>query len=265
MSLLVSLLLPSLGKARSEAILSVCLSQQHQQYIPLISFCNDRKGAPPAGYGDAVTGLTGDPFSSTDPYRWIYCGMTQVWAKGYFDDYKICIDPGFVNHVDELAQNWQSVNLIQPVSANNQFYRLQPLGNDCNGIISWGNPTSPGYITGTYTLNLSDPDTYNWPYSEVQKFPNEKYPNAAIMLCSQSVHNFNQLTPGMPWYLLKNWDSHNRENENCMYTDGQAKRLTGVPGYVNNVYYDGSWTWQVSATDCFYGAWYWWPFANNQR
>lgn len=260
---MIALLLPSLGKSRDEAKLAVCLGQQHQMYVALTAFTMDRKGQPPIGGGDALTCLTGDPSSSTDPYRWVYSGMAQVWAARYFTDLKLVICPGFNNRVDELAAGWQAVNVIQPGDVN-LLSKLSPIGGVVNGIYSWGAPVPPGYLLGTYTLNLWDPDTYNWPYSQSKQFPLTKYPNNALMMCSQSINNFQQ-SPSGPWYLQHKWDSHERENAGCMYRDGMGKRLRGVKEYASTLYANSDWTWQVSATDCSYGLFYWWPFANEQR
>ena len=259
---MVALLLPSLGKARDDSKLSVCLSQEHQQYIALTGYTLDRKNKPPIGGGDGLTCLTGDPFSSIDPYRWVYSGMAQVWAAGYFKDLNLLICPGFVNRVDEMAAGWQGVNVVQPEGVS-LLGRLSPVGNLMHGIYNWGNPVSPGYLAGAYTLNLCDPDTYNWPYAQMKTFPMDKYPFNALMMCSQSVNNFQQ--PTAPWYLQHKWDSHARENSACLYSDGMAKRLRGVKEYAAALYTNSDWTWQVSATDCSQGLFYWWPQANAQR
>lgn len=261
---MVALLMPAISKARDEAKLVVCLSQQHGLFFSLTTFCNDNRDHPPIGYGDGLTGLTGDPSSSTDPYRWVYTGFGQLWAQGYIENRKLMIDPGFVNHIDENAMGWQAVNVVQPNGDLSMFDGLQPFGWKTNGIVGWRFPTSPGYRGGTYTLNLADPDTYNWPYAQSEFFPLRKYPFNAMMLCAQSTFN-KQQNSSQPWYLMRKSDCHNRENMNCTYGDGAGKRMNGVREYVAQVYDIGDWTWQVSSTDNAQGQFYWWPWANAQR
>ena len=86
-----------------------------------------------------------------------------------------------------------------------------------------------------------------------------------MMMCTQTIYNWNQANFSLvtgPAYLMHRADSHNRENENCTYSDGVGKRLSGVSGFSNQLYQNTSWTWQLSGTQNTGG--FWWTFADSQ-
>jgi prepilin-type N-terminal cleavage/methylation domain-containing protein len=50
-AVLIAVLLPALGKARSQALLTVCMSNEKQLVAALMMYCNDNRGCFPGGPG----------------------------------------------------------------------------------------------------------------------------------------------------------------------------------------------------------------------
>ncbi|MHC4884551.1 MAG: type II secretion system protein [Planctomycetota bacterium] len=172
-SVLAGLLLPALNKAMDQAQLISCLNQHKQSYLALSLFADDHEGKPPLGGMDGLTGL---PYTGSDPrYGWYYTGMAQVWAQGYFEDLDLLVDPGFENHVDEIAAGWGTKRVIQPGGDRSLLEDLVGRQNGANsdGDIKWS-PVN-GRHSGTYSLNLLEVTNQISP-PKITRFP----PNSSL-------------------------------------------------------------------------------------
>ncbi len=256
-AILAALLLPALTNARERAKLTACLSNHRQNYIALLSFCDDRDGEPPPMNEDSCNNLTSTLYAGTDPrYGWYYTGMAQVWAQDYLGSLEMLVCPGFENHVDEVAEAWQLKYVIQPGGNRTLLKQLQTKGaTNADGLVYWA--SAQGYRGGTYSLNIYDPAAINVPE---RRFPPDRT-NYPVLLCAQSIWNPNQAGAG--WFLQADFDSHRRQAMNCTYRDGSAKSLQGVADYAALLYGISDWTWQLAHTGNSWG-YYWWPWAAAQ-
>ena len=273
-AILAALLLPALSMAKEQGKLAACKSLHHQAYVALMARADDRDGAAPWFFGgDSLTGLVGTPGSPTDPYRWVYGGMAQVWAEGYYSDLDLLVCPSFRNYVDEFARmadgsGWQALHIVQP-GGRRLFDHLKPIGADVLGTPTWrdhfenGVYKPTGYYRGTISMCLWDPKGPDYPAAVCGRFPNPAYPNYPVFLCAQSIWNPNQGTA--PWYLQFSFDCHERRAMNCTYGDGAVVSLRGVSQYARSLYQINDWTWQLADTGGLGSLMYWWRWAYLQH
>ncbi len=262
-AILAAMLLPVLQQAKEQAKLTVCLNQHKQNYTAFTSRTDDYDGKAPWGTGgDALTCLVGDPSSSTDPYRWVFGGMGEVWAEGYFSTLEQQICPGFVNNRDEIALGWQARYIVQPDGRT--IYSDLRIGNYCLGFPTL-NPVgmTTGYYRSTYSVNAwvigPESDSHVENPVPLPNFGRRAIPNYPLFLCAQSIDNPLQFSAA--WYLQYSYQSHRRKAMNCTYGDGSAKPLSGVSKYAEGLSKMTDWTWQLSSTGCYP---YWWNWAYTQ-
>ncbi len=259
-AILAALLLPALTNARERAKLTACLSNHRQNYIALLSFCDDRDGEPPPMNEDSCNNLTSTLYAGTDPrYGWYYTGMAQVWAQDYLGSLEMLVCPGFENHIDEVAKAWQLKYVIQPGGDRTLLNQLLTKGSTVDGLVKWNSPQ--GYRGATYSLNINDPDASVVPKPPEGRFPPPDRTDYPVLLCAQSIWNPNQATAS--WYQQAYFDCHKRQAMNCTYRDGSAKSLSGVQNYAAYLYAISDWTWQQSGTGGTWG-YYWWQWAESQ-
>ena len=111
-TLLISLLLPAVSKARESAFRTVCLSQMHQIAIAGLTYAQDHKFAMPACDSARPTAWMDQnvALSSTYPSTVVKFGVQRLWDGGYIpskkknssnaiiNDYRLAVCPGKVDH-----------------------------------------------------------------------------------------------------------------------------------------------------------------------
>lgn len=267
-SVLAGLLLPSLEEALKAARLASCMNQHRQSYTAFTMRVDEYDGRLPwGGGGDSLTGLVGTPGSPTNPYRWVYYGMGQIWAEGYFEDKGLLFCPGFVNDIDEIVAGWQRIRIVQP-GGRQMPDLLEPIGGAVCGEPTFKNKYQDGtnkeasYLSGTYDLNLRDPESTTYPKQALKNWNQRPLPDFPMMMCSQSIDHPNQA--GAAWYLQPHYSSHDRTAMNCTFGDGSVSSLKGVAEYAASLSRVNNWTWQCTGTNDT-SLYYWWFWAWDNR
>ncbi len=208
-ALLVAILLPALNKAREQAKITVCASNQHQLIIGVITYSADNDGKlPPPSSNVARPCLLARNKAATDDYQYRYLGK-------YLQDVSIFMCPvsGFSSDMTKVvggvAYTYQQLyeNIDDWFSKySDDFY--------CSYNLFWNYSRFADPALAAYNTD-NNPDT-RIP-SRAFKGPSKESKNQ-LLVCD--AFNFSgQLSPGNTWY-----STHN-------FKGGSKQTIDGFPYY----------------------------------
>ena len=216
-AVLMSLLLPSLNRARQAAKTTACLSNMKQVYLELRMYANNNRDLVPIGYIFADKRLSGNMWCSTgsaspsfnmatQPYQYgAWVGIGWLYHGGFMKSPKIYWDPDSLPNATFYPKttSFSGPNTICWPPGNWGTSTYPSWSNQSNGI---GYKTRP--IVGWTNW---DPITATLPKANIPKFFQLK--SSALLAESMYISKYEQLP-------------HNR-GMNVLYADGSA---TWIPG-----------------------------------
>jgi len=220
-SMLIALLLPSLGKARAAAKLSACMANQHHMGIAFVAYAADNEMLVPnidphGGWGAAgrysgfvaiPNGLAfdGSVFDAYSGHR--YRGVAVLWATGYLQARQSLLEPDWMNdqEADNLSYNGET-----------NWSRIEPIGTQY---------AAPGWTSGTYV-------TYAWTGRngiggksprriDISPMHGTAIATTALVMCRQ----------GKPTWA--GVGSHEKKNMNVLYEDGAVLTIGGIDEHLD--------------------------------
>ena len=211
-ALLISILLPALGRARAQANSVACLSNMRQLGTSLIFFENEHNGYVPKAF------FNEEAFPGGPKWQWAYplYGWEHVlldYMKGSGKTFRCPADDS---------------NVLRYVGAP---------WDDAANIPNWDQPLTADDIAGSYRLNISDMGSALYAIKATQL----RKSTESIVFCEGTPSNFNQLAtwdgppggaeseiwPDMQMNVGKNIDFTRHPNKKLNYTfvDGHAEPL----------------------------------------
>jgi prepilin-type N-terminal cleavage/methylation domain-containing protein len=194
-ALLISILLPSLNRARRQARLVACLSNQRQLVLALIMYTNDNKGYFPGGenepngavpldkWGAASWESFPNPYSlNADPTR----GGTFLAKYASAGDVSRCPE------VPERATAFAEFNAATDRFPTNYWYPNSLLLSEQQIRSVWG-------FAGTPPL----PPELKWPNQRPQKLSNVRHPTKKVVIIDRKTFHervviaINLIAPGV--------------------------------------------------------------------
>ncbi len=218
-ALLISILLPALGRARAQANSVACLSNMRQLGQSLLFFENEHEGFIPKAW------FNSGPYSPYAP------DLSTEWGyNDYFWGWEHCI----------LDQMKGSQAVFKCPADDSGIMRYDPTYNDNRSPAYpalWDQRYDRDNIAGSYRLNISDMGNAFYAIKATQLKPASE----AIVFCEGTASNFNQLAtwdgppfgaeseiwPKMSDNVGKNvvFTRHPNDRLNFTFADGHAENL----------------------------------------
>ncbi len=229
-ALLVSILMPALGRAREQARRTVCASNQDQCGISLIMYSHD--------HNDAL------PLNNANGWLWDISYSTTDFIIGSGGDRKIFYCPSDNTKTSEMSHFWQFTQFMTQ--------GLTPSETDLpeNGLDRDNTYRVTGYFWLMDTVNgrpnkIEGPQAKHWVKKTTGKFPAELELMTDAVLYDMNIGSYNDVHGGS-WnrWQIADRTNHLQDDEpaggNILFVDGHVqwrqfdnmeKRYSGNPNH----------------------------------
>jgi len=250
-SLLLSILVPSLRQAQFLAKVAVCAANQHNIYVTLATYQGDHEVLPMSGTRNSASVVIG----LANVFRYYLptgdeagpCGIGLLWWLGY-------MEKGMM-----LEPDWRCIGVA---NFYNDYTNIKINGVVDFSYLEWlkSQPFGTiGNVTGCYAYyGAMDPWNTLPRRLEAAYNPVGKKYNTSLLQCRI----------GLRWAMnvgAEHHAAHNAELMNSLYIDGHVQRLDDARRAANTVItgrYDNECVWFGYTQDLTQN--YWWDWATQQ-